>query len=143
MEMTTMSIIEHARNELIRIDFGMEDSKVMLHLLAKFLKQWDSGGAVAVAAPVLVRLLKGQPLAPLTGADDEWSDPMGDGIMLQNKRCSSVLKSWRGPDGLLSEVAGLGEIKFNDIDNPEWDGTFPYDPATRIPTMPILEIETA
>jgi hypothetical protein len=134
-----MSIIEHAKSELAAINFGEEDSAVMIGLLEKFLDQWDSGGAVFCAAPVFVRLLKGQPLAPLTGADDEWFDPMGDGIMLQNKRCGSVFKNWRDANGRLSENAGQGALKIHDIDNPSWDGTFPYDPTTQLPTSPVVE----
>jgi hypothetical protein len=67
-----MSIRDHAKAELAAINFGEEDSRVMLEIIGKFLDQWDSGGAVAVASDVLVRCIKGQPLGPLTGADDEW-----------------------------------------------------------------------
>lgn len=135
-----MSIIEHAKTELAAINFGTEDSAVMVELLEKFLGQWDSGGAVHAVAPVFVRLLNGQPLGPLTGADEEWFDPMGDGLMLQNKRCGSVFKDWRDETGHLSESAGLGKLIIHDIDNPGWDGTFPYDPTTRFPASPIMEI---
>lgn len=137
-----MSIIDHARAELDRINFGEEDSGVMIELLETFLEQWDSGGAVSVAGPVFMRLLSGQPLGPLTGADDEWFDPMGDGLMLQNKRCSSVFKDWRNADGQLSDVAGHGERKIHDIDNRSWDGTFPYDPTTKSPPAPVMIIST-
>lgn len=135
-----MSIIDHAKNELSAINFGVEDSAVMIKLLEKFLDQWDSGGAIHAVAPIFVRLLNGQPLGPLTGADDEWFDPMGDGIMLQNKRCGSVFKDWRNVNGSLSEEAGQGELTVHDIDNPAWDGKFPYDPATRLPSSPVVEL---
>lgn len=135
-----MSIIEHAKTELAAINFGEEDSAVMITLLENFLGQWDSGGAVAAVAPVFVRLLNGQPLGPLTGVDSEWFDPMGDGIMLQNKRCGSVFKDWRTEDGHLSEKAGEGKLTIHDIDNRAWDGSFPYDPSTRLPAMPVYEI---
>lgn len=135
-----MSIIEHAKTELAAVNFGEEDSAVMVGLLEKFLDQWDSGGAVHAVAPVFVRLLTGQPLGPLTGEDSEWFDPMGDGLMLQNKRCGSVFKDWRTADGHLSESAGEGALTVHDIDNPAWDGKFPYDPATRLPSDPVIEI---
>ena len=135
-----MSIIEHAKIELAAINFGAEDSTVMVELLEKFLDQWDSGAAVHAVAPVFVRLLGGQPLGPLTGAESEWFDPMGDGIMLQNKRCSSVFKDWRDETGHLSAHAGLGKLTIHDINNPGWDGTFPYDPTTRLPADPVIEI---
>jgi hypothetical protein len=137
-----MSIIEHAKTELASINFGEEDTAVMVGILEKFLDQWDSGGAVAAVAPVFVRLLNGQPLGPLTGEDGEWFDPMGDGIMLQNKRCSSVFRDWRMPDGSLASKAGEGELLDHDIDHPKGSGVrimFPYNPVTKMPAMPVVE----
>jgi len=135
-----MSIIEQAKTELAAINFGEEDSAVMIGLLEKFLDQWDSGGAVAFVAPVFVRLLSGQPLGPLTGDDAEWFDPMGDGIMLQNKRYSSVFKDWRTDSGHLADKAGEGTLTIHDINNPAWNGQFPYDPSTKLPAIPVIEV---
>ncbi len=93
-----MSIIEKAKVELEAIDFGAEDSAAMLEILRRFFDQWDSGGAVSVAAPVLHRLIAGKPLSPLTGADGEWMYVAADhdGPLYQNKRCSTVFKDDRG-----------------------------------------------
>jgi hypothetical protein len=63
--------------------------------------------------------------------------------MLQNRRCSSVFKDWRSEDGHLSGNAGQGKLTIHDIDNPGWNGSFPYDPTTRLPTSPVMEIETS
>jgi len=114
-----MSIISQAKAELDRINFGEEDTKVMVEILEKFLDQWDSGGAVAAAAPVLQRLIAGKCLSPLTGADEEWVDH-GNGVF-QNTRCSSVFKDPRFHEGKLAY----------DIDRPghERDAiSFPYWP---------------
>ena|SRR5438477_13133892 len=135
-----MSIIERAKLELDAINFGEEDTAVMIDILETFFDQWDSGGAVAVVAPVLMRLISGQPLKPLTGEDSEWFDPMGDGIMLQNKRYGSVFKDWRTEDGRLSEKSGDGKLTINDINNDAWDGKFPYDPVSKLPEYPIYDI---
>lgn len=130
-----MSIIAQAKAELDAINFGEEDTVAMIDLLERFFDQWDSGGAVSVAAPVLMRLIKGQPLKPLTGDDSEWHDPMGDDLMLQNVRCSSVFKiKKQHMDGLTRQIY--------DIDNPLWDGKFPYDPTTKLPSSPVLEVVT-
>lgn len=139
-----MSIIEQAKSELAAINFGEEDSAVMVEILEKFFDQWDSGGAVSCAAPVLMRLIKGQPLAPLTGADDEWVDTMGDGVMLQNRRCGSVFKDRRMPDGSLS-LDGSGELLIHDIDaaDPFAPITFPYNPETRMVRSPVIEMATS
>lgn len=137
-----MSIIGQAKIELAAINFGEEDSTVMIEILEKFFDRWDSGGAVACVAPILMRLISGQPLGPLTGEDSEWFDPMGNGVMLQNKRCSTVFKDWRDESGRLSENAGQGKLTIHDIDNHGWDGSFPYNPTTHLPNMPIFGIES-
>jgi hypothetical protein len=138
-----MSIVDQAKAELERINFGAEGTAAMVEILERFFKQWDSGGAVACVAPILMRCIAGQPLSPLTGADDEWHDPMGDGIMLQNVRCGSVFKDWRTPDGKLSDRAGEGVQLIHDIDAPDALApiTFPYDPTTRAPQMPVFEVD--
>jgi hypothetical protein len=138
-----MSIVEQAKAELERINFGAEDTAAMVDILQRFFKQWDSGGAVWAVAPVLMRCIKGQPLSPLTGADDEWHDPMGDGIMLQNVRCGSVFKDWRDADGNLSSNAGQGAQLIHDIDaaDPLAPITFPYDPETRPVRSPVIEVD--
>ena len=126
-----MSLIDQARDELRRANFGEEGSVVMLDILNRFFEEWDSGGAVAVASDVLVRLIAGQPLGPLTGADDEWFDH-GDGVF-QNLRCSSVFKDPRFHEGELAY----------DLDNPAGARaaiSFPYDPITKTPAMPVFEI---
>lgn len=135
-----MSIIEQAKTELDAINFGKEDTDRMIQILELFFDQWDSGGAVHAVAPILARLIAGQPLGPLTGADAEWFDSLDNGIMLQNKRCGSVFKDWRKPDGHLAEKAGEGVLTIHDIDNPAWDGKFPYDPSTKMPASPVMMV---
>lgn len=135
-----MSIVEQAKIELAAANFGEEDSRVMVEILEKFFGQWDSGGAVWAVAPVLMRLIAGKPIGPLTGAGSEWHDPMGDGIMLQNVRCGSVFKDWRLPDGTLSQVVGEGVLTVHDIDNPAWDGKFPYSPDGAEVKSPVVEL---
>lgn len=127
-----MSIIEQAKVELKRINFGEEDSAVMIDILERFFDQWDSGGAVYVVAPILQRLIAGKALSPLTGESDEWFDH-GDGVF-QNIRCSSVFKDPRFHDGKLAY----------DIDSIDPRGaiTFPYYPDRAKVASPIIEIET-
>src|SRR4051812_21032391 len=115
-----MSIRSQAKTELAAVNFGEDDSRVMLEILDKFFDQWDSGGAVAVASDVLVRLIKGQPLGPLTGEDGEWYIHDMPGVYAQNLRCSSVFKSTK--DGPAYDI---------DAGNERAPITFPYDPTTR------------
>lgn len=132
-----MSIIEQAKSELKAIDFGDDDTRVMVEILEKFFDQWDSGGAVWAVAPILQRCIAGKPLSPLTGADDEWND-VGEASgqpCWQNRRCSTVFKQAR-PD--------LGEGLFAyDIDTPGRPAiTFPYWPEKARVSSPVIEIET-
>lgn len=123
-----MSIIEQAKAELRRINFGDDDTRVMVELIEKFLDQWDSGGAVSVALPVFVRCIAGKPLAPLTGDDDEWMSVGPDNApMFQNMRCSTVFKDGTGRAYDI-DVAGRPTIKF------------PYSPGRADVKMPIYEV---
>lgn len=122
-----MSIKEQARRELALINFGDEDTAVMLDILDRFFDQWDSGGAVWAVAPVLQRCIAGKPLSPLTGADSEWME-VGEG-MWQNVRCSSVFKDATG-HAYDIDVQGRPTI------------TFPYDPEhARVPD-PVTVFQT-
>lgn len=126
-----MSLIDHARSELALINFGEEDSRVMVEILEKFFDQWDSGGAVYAVAPILQRLLAGKCLAPLTGEPDEWIEHVGG--TFQNIRCSSVFKDPRFYGGKLAY----------DIDRPGRERepiTFPYWPERAKVSSPVIEI---
>lgn len=128
-----MSIIASAKEELKRINFGESDSAAMIEILERFFQQWDSGGAVYVAAPVLQRLIAGKCLSPLTGEDDEWVDH-GEGVF-QNKRVGSVFKDPRFHGGKSAY----------DLDNPAGPRaaiSFPYWPERAEIPSPVIEIET-
>ena len=123
-----MSLVEQAKYEMDQINFGDEDSAVMVEILEKFFDQWDSGGAVWAVAPVLQRLIAGKCLSPLTGDDDEWVDVTD--IFYQNKRISSVFKD--KADG-----------RCYDIDHPLGKAhtiTFPYFPEEARVASPVVLI---
>ncbi len=110
-----MSVIASAKDELARSSFAEDDQAAIIEIMERFFAQWDSGGAVCVMVPVLDRLLRGMPLSGLTGEDDEWMlCDHGEPGMCQNIRMGSVFKREDG--------------KAYDIDNPSWDGSFPYWP---------------
>lgn len=125
-----MSIVDQAKSEMARASFSDEEQAAVISIMEIFFNHWDSGGAVSVMGPALVLMLQGKPLTPLTGADDEWMDTMGDGRLLQNLRCGSVFK-----DGLTGHC--------NDIDAPDVRAaiTFPYTPGEAW-TDPVVTIET-
>jgi hypothetical protein len=127
-----MSLIAHAKAELKRINFGDEDTGVMVEILERFFDQWDSGGAVHAVAPILQRLIAGKPLTPLTGEDDEWME-VGDNVF-QNIRCSSVFKDPRFHGGKLAYNIDAAE--------PRAAITFPYWPERADVPSPVIEILT-
>ena len=124
-----MSIIEQAKMELDAINFGEDDSRVMVEILQKFFGQWDSGGAVHAVAPVLQRLIAGKPLSPLTGEDSEWFIHNMEGCYAQNIRCSTVFKATK--DGPAYNIDGPGRPPI----------TFPYWPERAEVGSPLIEIE--
>ncbi len=129
-----MSITERAKIELAAINFGEEDTAVMIDLLERFFAQWNSGGAVHAVAPVLQRLIAGKPLSPLTGADDEWLD-VSDSVgrqCWQNCRMSSVFR----------EEDAEGKQWSYDIDAPAGRKaiTFPYSPERVEVASPVVTV---
>lgn len=99
------NILAHAERELDLI--GMtEDSpdemnrmmrKHVLHMMQEFANEGHSGFSASYAAGILTRLFDFKPLAPLTGADDEWiRRDYGVEPSYQNKRRSSVFKDANG-----------------------------------------------
>lgn len=126
-----MGLISQAKNELKRINFGEEDSAVMIDLLERFFAQWDSGGAVYAVAPVLQRLIAGKCLSPLTGEDDEWFIHDCDGMYAQNLRCSTVFRREKGGPAIDIDAA-----------DPNAPITFPYWPDRADVPSPVIEIET-
>ena len=99
-----MSILSHAETEL---DFiGMKDDgdmngamrKHILHMIEEFSKEGHSGFSASYAVSCLEKLLRYEPLAPLTGEDWEWVDvgEQSGGTLWQNKRCSKIFKDKDG-----------------------------------------------
>lgn len=124
------NMIAWARAELSRVNFGEEDTGVMLKIMRTFLDQWDSGGAVAAVVPILHKLMTNTPLSPLTGDDDEWMEIQRSGPfpVYQNKRDYSVFKSETG--------------RCYDIDTPGRPTiTFPYDPEVKV-IDPVTIVDT-
>jgi hypothetical protein len=79
---------------------GMQEAmcKHILKLLDIFADEGHSGSSAPYAIGLFSRLAKFKPIAPLTGADDEWTDisAYGDDPRYQNKRLSSVFKDADG-----------------------------------------------
>jgi len=62
----------------------------ILEMIKTFADQGHSGSSASYCIPIINRLLKREPITPLTGRDDEWRD-VGNG-MYQNRRCPNIFK---------------------------------------------------
>lgn len=141
------NLVSHAKRELALlalIDPGDEMQAQMNAHLVKivrmFAEEGHSGFSASYATSVLEKLLRFEPLKPLTGEPEEWVEvgaAMGGEPCWQNNRCSHVFKDetgaydingivWREPDG------GC----FTNFES-RVPVTFPYTPATEYRDRPI------
>lgn len=100
------NLIKYAEDELDII--GMKDGddldgamrKHLLQMVKLFSEEGHSGFSASYAIQCLEKLLKYEPLSPLTGKDDEWIEIAEDmtigGKLWQNKRCYRVFKDESG-----------------------------------------------
>ena len=103
-----MSLIDHAKTELeIAGLFDKEGDfyegmtgKAVMELIEVFSKQGHSGMSAPIVADIFKKLANYEPLGPITGKDEEWSDVRDYGKgepWYQNKRYSAIFKD--GKDG--------------------------------------------
>lgn len=134
-----MSNLEfHAENELRAIapkpgqDCTYHNMIVadVMELIKVFAAQEHSGSSAPLVTRLFSKLAMFEPLAPLTGADDEWVEVSKD--LWQNKRCSHVFKD-------LERAYDINGIIFEDSDGTRVTNkdshttvTFPYTPESRV-----------
>jgi len=90
-----------AREELTRAGLFDEDSDyggmmgdAVMKMIEAFAEEGHSGFSANMAISIFSKLARFEPLTPLTGEDDEWTE-VGerDGVsVFQNKRCPHVFK---------------------------------------------------
>lgn len=101
-----------AERELDRIETDEDDGGMqemmnthILRMVRTFAREGHSGFSAGYAVSILAKLLRYEPLGPLTGDDSEWNDigDMSGEPMWQNNRCSHVFK---GADGRAYDIDG-------------------------------------
>jgi len=101
------ALLQHAEYELGLIDNGDEMQRAInqsiLDVVKAFAKAGHSGLSSNYALGVIEKLLRFEPLKPLTGADDEWEDVSDN--LFQNRRCSRVFKE--KATGISFDIQGL------------------------------------
>lgn len=135
-----MSLVNFAKDELDRL-FGENPEDMMneamkyhiLHMVEEFSKVGHSGFSAEYAIGVLEKLLRFQPLMPLTGEDDEWTDvsDMSGRTMYQNKRCPTVFKDETGTYDINAAIFIDKEGNAFTSSESRRDITFPYTPTVQ------------
>jgi len=126
----------YAIDELTRIGMygsGDEMNDAMgdhiLKMVDVFAEEGHSGFSAEYAIGILQKLLRWEPLLPLTGEDDEWYEKDG---FFQNKRCSRVFKDRK--DGQAYDIRGKVFVEPDGVSYTSRDSRvdieFPYVPKT-------------
>ena len=134
------NIETYAIDELTRIGMygsGDEMNNAMCEHILKmvnvFAEEGHSGFSAEYAISILQKLLRFEPLSPLTGEDDEWRlCEYSEGETYQNKRLSRVFKE--GKDGQAYDINGKVFVEPNGASYTSRDSRvyieFPYVPHT-------------
>lgn len=129
----TGNLMQHALAEL-----GPGCDIEIKELLLVFGTQGHSGASAAITADLVGKLLRYEPIGPLTGGPDEWME-VGPGVF-QNKRCGRVFKQ---ADRFNGQAYDLDGIVWEDPDGARFTNresmvpvTFPYTPATEYRLRP-------
>jgi len=102
----------------------------VLELLDVFARQGHSGAGAARVASLFSRLVRFEPLSPLTGDADEWEE-VDDGLW-QNRRCARVFKTKDGAYDAEGRVFGEPSGASYVCGDSRVPVTFPYTPRTEI-----------
>lgn len=131
-----MSFIDFAKSELdaigMREDSGDEMNRAMRTHILKMVEAFDeeghSGFSASYAVSVLSKLLRFEPLSPLTGEDSEWNLISEKDDCYQNRRCHHVFKDRDGAYDIQGKVfVGENGSQFTNYESRVWI-TFPYTP---------------
>jgi hypothetical protein len=138
------NLLMHARREMALLrgpdpePDEMQDliDRCVFDMLRIFGEQGHSGSSASYTIACIEKILRFEPITPLTGTDDEWVEVAEeDGKPLfQNARCGHVFKV--GTDGEAYDIDGF---VFRDPDGSTWTNhesrrpvVFPYTPKTEI-----------
>jgi hypothetical protein len=140
----------YAIDELTRIGMYGSGDKMndmmcdhILKMVDLFAEEGHSGFSAGYAISILQKLLRFEPLSPLTGEDDEWCE-VSDGLF-QNKRLSRVFKN--GKDGQAYDINGRVFVEPDGVSYTSRDSRvyieFPYIPKTEYVNVEKTEYPTA
>lgn len=134
------NLLRHAETELTAAGYLSTDEEgpnkwmreKVLELVKVFAAQGHSGSSAPFAVSLFEKVARYEPLVPLQGTDDEWSEYASG--QFQNMRCSHVFKQADRFGGRAYDVDGL---IFVDPNGYAYTGaashvpiTFPYTPKS-------------
>lgn len=130
----TGGLMRHAESEL-----GPSMDIEVRELLHVFASQGHSGFSAAITADLVGKLLRYEPIGPLTGEPDEWVE-VGPGVH-QNRRCGRVFKQ---ADRFNGQAYDLDGIVWEEPDGGRFTNAesmvpvvFPYTPKTEYRPRPV------
>ena len=109
------------RVTMISAELRPELCRYLLELLKTFADQGHSGSSAPYLLNLFDKLARFQPISPLTGEPDEWSEVENANNLYQNKRDTEVFK-----DG--DQAYWIAGIIFRDPDGSTYTG-----PDSRVP----------
>ena len=109
------NLVEHARRELTIIREDPDTADSLVRIVEEFARMGHSGMSAAICAEVHGRLLRFEPLSPLTDDPDEWTwvseDIAGQPDLWQSRRSPEAFSNDAGAHyWLVSERTGDLEV---------------------------------
>ena len=115
-----LELLEKACKSKDGLEMQKEVTKCVMGLLDVFEDQGHSGFSASYVVNIFKSLVDGKPLSPLTGEDDEWTEPFSFGPndvpSQQNKRCYGLFR--KNYDN--STARYLDDIVFSDNGGITW-----------------------
>lgn len=141
-----MSLVDFAKDELTRAGFFDKDSDyegalgdAVMKMIEQFADEGHSGFSAMAAVSIFKRLASYEPLSPLTGEADEWTEvgKQNGSPLYQSKRCPRV---FREGDSYAYDLDGKvfrepSGVCFTSSES-RVPVTFPYTPKTEYVDVP-------
>jgi hypothetical protein len=143
-----MSTLDYAKRELDLVGMTEDSGECnvsmrnhILHMVEEFAKEGHSGFSASYAISCLEKVLRFEPLSPLTGEDSEWDDMSEyyEKTYLINNRCTHVYKDESGAwdvngtvfyDWYVDKETGETYKSYFTNRKSRTPVTFPYTPIT-------------
>lgn len=110
-----MNNVEYTKKELAVLGITPETENGMydhiIGMVEKFNKENHSGFSGNYALNVLNKVLRYEPVTPLTGAEEEWKETFAGSGIFQNMRCFHVFRE----NGKAYDTAGRVFVKPNGL----------------------------